>query len=109
MPYQIYAKNLDLTEPLKEYINMKIEKLSRFLKNSDDYCQVDLSRDAHHKKGQVFRAEINLTVNGKTVRVAETSIDIRGAIDFARDKVFLQLNKTKEKIISRRQQVKNNN
>ncbi|MCX6785070.1 MAG: ribosome-associated translation inhibitor RaiA [Candidatus Komeilibacteria bacterium] len=101
MPYQIYAKNLDLTAPLKEYIDLKMKKLAKFIKNNEHY-QIDLSRDAHHKKGEVFRAEINLAIANEVFRAVEIGPDIRSALDVARDKMFLQINKIKQKKISAR-------
>lgn len=99
MPYQVYAKNLEVTPILQEYIDLKMKKLVRFMK-ADDNCQIDLSRDAHHKSGLVFRAEINMETNGKALRAEESSSDIRQSLDLARDKIIWQLNKNKEKIDS---------
>ncbi|MFA6304691.1 MAG: ribosome-associated translation inhibitor RaiA [Patescibacteria group bacterium] len=96
MKYQLYVKNFEITPSLREYLADKLKKMEHFSDKIISF-NIDLSRDAHHHKGQVYRAEFNIAVGKKLVRVVETDFDIHAAIDKARDNAARQLTKIKEK------------
>ena len=96
MEYQTYSKNLLVTDSLHEYLDLKMGHIDR-LSIQPISCRVDLSRDTHHKKGDVYRVEINMNVPGKLLRIVEYNEDARAAIDFATDKLFQQLKKFQSK------------
>jgi len=96
MHYQTYSKNVLVTESLKEYLDMKMAHMDK-LAVMPSSCRVDLSRDAHHKKGEIFRVEINLNVPHKLLRIVEYHQDMRAAIDLATDKLLHQFKKFKSK------------
>ena len=98
MVFQTYSKNILVTESLQEYLAMKLHHVDR-LSVRPIACRVDVSRDQHHKKGNVFRIEINLNVPGALLRVVEKHQDVRAAIGFASDKLLRQLKKFKSKKI----------
>lgn len=104
MNYQVYSKNVLVTDILREYLDMRMAHLDKI---STDVisCRVDLSRDEHHRKGEVFRAEINLNVPGRLMRVVEQSADMRAAIDLATEKLLNQLRKQKDRRIGARRQL----
>jgi ribosome-associated translation inhibitor RaiA len=68
---QVRATNFNLTPAIDEYVSKKISSLQKFLdsKNNPDseiLCMVELGRTTkHHKSGDIFRAEVNITVPGK--------------------------------------------
>ena len=102
MNIQFYAKNLELTGEIKNYINEKIGGLDKYEANITE-CRVDLSKDTHHQKGKVYRFEVNLKLSYdknliRTVVEAET---IMSAIDLAKDKLQRQVTKIKDKIKNR--------
>ncbi len=99
--YQIYAKNLEITEVLRKYLDLKLIKLDKFSAKIIK-LEVDLSRDSHHHSGPVFRAEFNLSIPKKLIRIEENDFNINFAIDKAVDKLALQLEKIKDKILSRK-------
>ncbi len=98
MDYQVYSKNLDITDSLREYLDMKLAHVDK-LSVSPIACRVDLSRDQHHRKGEIFRVEINMNVPGRLLRIVEQHSDVRAAIDLATDKLVRQLQKFKGKKI----------
>lgn len=102
MNIQYYSKNVDLNDQTKNYIQKKCQFLDKF-KNQITSCHWDLSQDNHHRKGKVYRAEINLNIKGnKLLRAEESSSDLLSAVDVAKDKVKNQLIKYKDKRISDR-------
>ena len=96
VPMQIFSKNVDITKPLQVYLH---EKLGAVHKLSNDIIslRVDISRDTHHNKGDVFRVEVNLNIPKKLIRVVENKPDVREAIDLVADKLSRQLRDVKGK------------
>ena len=116
MIINIKGTNLELTPSIKEYIEVKINSLDRFLKGfkhqpsettknklkiknpkSEIETFVEIARTTkHHYKGDVFYAEINLELPEKKFRAEHQDLDIRIAIDKARDKIKNELTKYKD-------------
>jgi ribosomal subunit interface protein len=96
MSRQFYGKNLEITESLQEYLNTKLDTLYK-LTSEVLSCRVDISRDTHHNKGDVFRVEINFNIPGKLLRVVELRPDAREAIDLTVNKLMGQLRVQKNK------------
>ncbi|MFA7662524.1 MAG: ribosome-associated translation inhibitor RaiA [Patescibacteria group bacterium] len=81
MQIQIYAKDIELTQAIKEYAENKIGGLDKFLENIIE-AQIDLARTTeHHKQGEVYEASANLVVPGDKIHAAFTSENLYTAID----------------------------
>ncbi|MEK7624615.1 MAG: ribosome-associated translation inhibitor RaiA [Patescibacteria group bacterium] len=101
MKINIKASNLDLTPALNQYIEEKVGSLSKFLKKyemeGDLNAQVEVARTTrHHHQGDVFRAEINLTLPKKVLRGVAEKNDIRIAIDEVKNELQREIVKYKE-------------
>ena len=85
MHIDIEATNIELTPPLREYIEKKVGKLSKFLKRFESdsvHARVEVARlTRHHRHGNVYHAEINLHFPGGMLRAEYQSEDIRISID----------------------------
>lgn len=97
------AKYLDLTPPINQYLEQKIGSLARFIKSFDKdgvaEIWLEISRTTkHHRRGKVFRAEADLRLPGKILRVESENCDIRVAIDQIKDKLQREIKKYKELI-----------
>ena len=102
MNIQFYAKKIDLTEGLKETITDKLEVLKKYKgKLTLLDVRVDISRDQHHKKGDVFRVEINVDLPKKVLRVVEESVDVYTALDLVVRKLERQARDAKERLVSK--------
>ncbi|MEK7138019.1 MAG: ribosome-associated translation inhibitor RaiA [Patescibacteria group bacterium] len=102
MKITIKATNLDLTPSLNTYIENKLGTLARLVKKFDSEgladARIEVARTTrHHHKGDVFMAEINLHLGGKTLRITEKNEDIRKAIDIAKHKLHQEIEKFKSK------------
>jgi len=98
MNIQFYAKNVDLTEKIKDYVNEKIGALDRYGLNFSS-VRVDISKDSRHQKGEVFRFEANMKILGnKMIRAEASSGDILSSVDIVKDKLEIQITKLKDKI-----------
>ena len=97
----IKATNLILTPGLQEYLEKKINSLSKLVKSGADEhieTRVELGRTTfHHKKGEVFFAEVNLSIGKHMLRARQETTDIHSAIDEVKDELKAELVKFKGK------------
>ncbi len=106
MQINIKGTVLTLTPSLRAYIEKKLGTLSRFLKNleveGETEMKVEVARTTrHHRHGEVFMAEANLSLPGKMLRAVEYASDARMAVDSVKDKLQLEIEKYKAKTIKR--------
>ena len=96
---QIFAKDIDLTDSIRVFIEEKISSLTKLFGNKSQVdAKVEIARTTHHhRSGLVFYAEVNLTVAGELIRAEAYNNDVRNAITEVKDDLKLQINKFKEK------------
>ena len=99
---KIKATGLELTGQIEDYARMKINLLQKFFayyaRKGDLLFEIELAKTtAHHKGGDVFRAEINFTAGGVHFRSEATKEDLFMAIDEAKDEMSRELSKLKNK------------
>ena len=102
MKINIKGTDLLLTPSIKEYIEMRVAPLEKYLGATDEgdgiLAHVEISRTTrHHGKGDVYRTEINIDVNKNIARAEQTGEDIRATIDEASLAIKHALVKYKEK------------
>ncbi len=100
MQITIKATNIELTEAIRDYVNKKFNLVSKFVRKSDEsvLCRVEVGKiTQHHKKGEVFRAEGRLHVDGKELYATSEKEDLYAAIDDVKDELVRVLTSTKEK------------
>ncbi len=98
MNIQIMGTNLELTEAIKTHINEKIGGLDKYFDGILE-VRVDVGKTTkHHNKGDVFRAEVNVTVPHKVVRSEAVSDDLYKAINEAKEHAKRELVTYKEKM-----------
>lgn len=96
----IKSTNFNMTPDIEEYITNKVSSVEKFLHITRDeqvLAECEIERSVHHKKGDVFRIEINFTVKGKLYRSESTSEDVRMAIDESKDQLEKQIRRSKTK------------
>jgi ribosomal subunit interface protein len=100
MEFQIKSTNIVLTESLRNYIEQKIGKCEKFLQFIEGfplkaYVEIEKITD-HHRKGDIFRAEVRLEVPGKLLYCQARKNDIYLAINAVRDKLEREIKEYKE-------------
>ena len=97
----IKATDLDITGPLKVYIEDKMGDLDKYLQSLDGdsiQTRIEVARSSrHHKQGQVYHVDVNLDLPGEVLRAEEDSDDVRAAIDAVKDKLKREIEKYKSK------------
>lgn len=105
----VRGNNIDLTTPLRTFIEQKLSGLEKMLSarfRSVAECRIELGRPSrHHRSGPVYYAEINLSVGSKLYRAVAEHEDVRAAIDVIRDDINSQLRKDKTKREASRRKV----
>ena len=98
MNINIKSTNFNMTPDIQEYITSKVSSVEKFLQaqaNEEVLVEFEVERSTHHKKGDVFRAEANLTLNGIMHRAESTKPDVRTAIDGVKDQIEKQIRRSK--------------
>lgn len=114
MIIRIKTTNIELNNALRVWVEEKVGELERvlgkFADETDTFQQgrekielnVEIGRTTrHHRKGNVFRAEIQLYLPKKHLRVSSKNIDLRTALIEARDALDRKIRKYKGKRLAR--------
>jgi ribosomal subunit interface protein len=83
---------------VKEYLDRKLDSISKLADSMDPSALLDIELERttkHHQNGDIYRAELNLTIFGAILRAEEEEFDIKAAIDEAKDEM-LRILKTKK-------------
>ncbi len=108
MRTEIKATNIELTDAIKERVQLKANMLDRFMNvphaptNPIAFVEVEKLTGSHHKKGDVFRCEWMFDLGSKLLRVEKTSADLYKSIEKVKDEMERQLIRLKEKNLSKR-------
>jgi len=106
MQLNIKATNLALTPELKTYVQKKMDMLDKYLgKLKVINAHIEVSKTTNrHLKGEIYSAEVNISLGADLLRVEKTEKDLFKAIDKAKDHLELIIKKYKDKKIGRKKQ-----
>ncbi len=97
----IKGKNMDISQPIHEHTTSKIQNLEKFIFQKPGQtilAEIELGlRSRRHRKGDIYRAEINLTVDGRLHRAVAKKGDLLEAIDATAQDVERQIRRDKGK------------
>jgi putative sigma-54 modulation protein len=91
---QIYTRNLELTDRLRDYVEDKVTKLQRYLPNLDS-LRVDLSESNARDSSRRMVAQITIYVPKAILRAEERAGDIYAAVDSVMDKMSRRVERYK--------------
>jgi len=96
---EIKAKNIELTEAIRSYVEERVMTLEKLCeKYSPCDVRAEVRKDSnHHQKGEIYTAELNMTLPGGVLRAESTKEDLYAAIDEAKDDLKRQLVDRKER------------
>jgi ribosomal subunit interface protein len=97
---------IELTESISSYIEKKLITIEHLLQGAapETLIEVEIRKDHKQRKGQGFKAEINVFLPNKRLFASADHDDLYAAIDEAKDQILSELKKqnTKRKDIIRR-------
>lgn len=94
MEIQLFTRNMELTPRLQEYVEKKVNKLSRYLPNITD-VRVDLSVENTRSSAHRQVAQLTIRTPRVMLRAEERASDMFAAIDAALDKMRRQITRYK--------------
>src|SRR3990167_185090 len=98
MKIDISTKNMTLDEPLRIFIEDKIGGLDHLIGNDKGQAKIEIGMPSkHHRSGDIFSAEVNLSLGGTLLRATCNHEDLRNAIVDVKDELQAQIKKFKEK------------
>ncbi|MFH1781668.1 MAG: ribosome-associated translation inhibitor RaiA [Patescibacteria group bacterium] len=90
------SRNLEMTQAIEQYIDEKFGSLEKYFKNIIE-CRVEIDKNTHHRKGNVFTVTVNIDIPNNLIRVEKVGEDLYAVIDLVKDDAERQLRRTKEK------------
>ena len=101
----ITGKNMEVSEPLKEYVEKKIGKLDRYLPTIDEvHVELSVEKVKSNQDRQVV--QVTMRSNGTILRAEERSADMLAAVDSVRDKLQRQIERYKERPVRKRERAR---
>jgi len=97
MNLTISGHHVDVTPPIRAYVQSKLDRIKRNFENVIDITVI-LSVENISEKEKRQRAEINMTMGGKILHAESVAQDLYAAIDILIDKLDRQIVKHKGKI-----------
>lgn len=110
MRITIRQRNFDITPSFREYMEQKIVRpVERLLASNREedlpLFDIEVERTTrHHRKGQVYRVVVNITLGQKLLRAEATDEDPRAACDLLEEELKREIRsfKTKSRTLVKR-------
>ena len=103
MTIRVKSTNMEITGAIQSYLEKKIKILEKYVDPNDTsaLCDVEIGKTtAHHRSGDIFKAELNLHIAHKDFYTVSQRDDLYAAIDEAKDEMANILAHEKDKRIS---------
>src|SRR3989344_5403787 len=103
MKINLLATNIELTEPIRDYVLKRITNLEKLLTNISEkggevMANFEVAKTTnHHKSGDFFRAECLVKVDGEEFYHSAEREDLYTAIDEVNENLFRAVRKKKNK------------
>ncbi|UFT98536.1 ribosome-associated translation inhibitor RaiA [Radiobacillus kanasensis] len=94
MKYNIRGENVEVTAPIKEYVEKKIGKLERYFETPPT-SDVNVNIRVYNDEQQI---EVTIPMTNLLLRAEERHTDLYAAIDLVLDKLERQIRKYKTKV-----------
>ncbi|MCA9355481.1 ribosome-associated translation inhibitor RaiA [Candidatus Kaiserbacteria bacterium] len=98
---QYKFNDLNEVRALTDVVEQKLEVLHKYFRGAEpSICDVEFSKSAPHKNGEVHKVEINLVLDGTMYRAEASEASFEKAIDEVRDELDKELRRAKEKQVT---------
>ena len=95
MAINVRGKNLDITPALKDYVEKRVKKITKYFDKTGDILVILKVEKGRHQ------VEVTVPVDGILLRGEESTPDMYASIDQVMDKLEKQIEKHKTKLIKR--------
>lgn len=94
----IKATNMELTSAINDYVNKRISSIEKFAKGNPLSGYVEVGKTTnHHNKGEWFKAEFSIDINGERFFASSEKENLYTAIDDAKEEIVRKLTHTKDR------------
>jgi len=103
MQINLQGKNIELTEPIKDYVLKRVTNLEKLLlgierKGGKVMANFEVGKSTnHHRGGFVFHTDCLIKIDGKEFYGSADEEDLYKAIDALKDSLYNELNKNKDR------------
>jgi putative sigma-54 modulation protein len=103
MQINLKAKNMELTEAIKDYVLKRVTNLEKLLSSIEKRGgEVNVNFEVgkstkHHKSGVVFHSDCLISINGKDFYTSSDKEDLYQSIDEVKETLFNDINKNKDR------------
>src|SRR5690625_4867012 len=94
MNYNIRGENIEVTQPIREYVEKKIGKLNKYF-DTPPTSDVHVNLSVYNDEQQI---EVTITMTDLLLRAEESHTDLYAATDLVVDKLERQIRKYKTKV-----------
>lgn len=101
MRINIRAKDFEVTDSIKSYVEEKASKLNKYI--NKEYMEVNVVLSGN--KNNAYITEFTLNTGALYIRAEEKNPDLYAGIDLAIDKIERQIRKNKTKLSKRREEI----
>lgn len=93
----VKGKNMDVTEPLRDYVEKKLGKLESHM---DKITAIDVELSTEQRKATNHRQVVQVTMllNGQIIRAEEASSDMYAAVDLVLEKLQRSVERYKSRL-----------
>lgn len=102
METKIHGDKMKVTQSMKDYIEKKIVRLEKYLKNYEDIRANVIVRVKNNEQ----IVEITIPLNNLILRSEESKEDFYAAVDISIDKLERQIRKNKTRLTTKKQKNK---
>jgi len=91
---------MELTDAIRTYIEKRLKGLEKFISipKGEPTVYVEVGKTSNrHKSGDIFKAEIKVSIKEKTLYAVSELSDLYSAIDEVRDEIIAEAKKVKAK------------
>jgi len=93
--------NIKLSDDEQRFVIEKISSLDKFYPKMQE-AHIEIEQDMHHRKGNVYRCEVNLTVPGQLIRVEKEAESLSKAVNKVKDHLKVILSRARKKMLNKR-------
>ncbi len=90
--------NIEVTDSIYSYIRKRVQGLSKFFSHEDTQVEVEVGKiTKHHKNGEVYKADISISMGGKKFFASSAKENLYSAIDTVKEEAARSLRHNKDR------------
>ncbi|MEN9604695.1 MAG: hypothetical protein RJB39_380 [Candidatus Parcubacteria bacterium] len=96
---RVKTTNMELTDAISDYVHKKVDVLEKFIESDvQALAEIEIGKTTHHHhKGDVFKAEISLTMGKDNFQTSVVESDLYTAIDKMKESIVQEVTRSKRK------------